>query len=62
MWHAMHGDMKGLHEARDAHDGQLYRVFCLLDGRAPENGLDAQVLVLLSATVKHVGSAMAHKV
>jgi hypothetical protein len=61
MWHAMHGDMKGLHEARDAHDGRLYRVFCLLDSRAPENGLDAKALVLLSAAVKRVGSAMDRK-
>ena len=38
-----------------------YRVFCVLDGRAPENGLDAKVLVLLSAAVKRVGSAMDRK-
>jgi hypothetical protein len=58
MWHAMHDDMKGLHEARDAHDGRLYRVFCLLDSRAPENGLDAKALVLLGGAVKRVGSTM----
>jgi hypothetical protein len=56
MRHAMHGEMKGLHEARDAHDGWLYRVFCLLDSQAPENGLDAKALVLLSGAVKRVGS------
>src|SRR5665213_1680454 len=28
MWHVMHGEMKGFYEARDEHDGQLYR--CLL--------------------------------
>ena len=28
----------------DEHDGQLYRVFCVLDSQAPEHGLDAPPL------------------
>ena len=34
------------------------RVFCLLDSRAPENGLDSKALVLLSGAVKRVGSTV----
>lgn len=58
MWHAMHGEMKGLYEARDAHDGRLYRVFCILDGQASEHGLDAKVIVLVCGGAKRVRSAI----
>lgn len=58
MWHVMHAEMKGFHEARDEHDGQLYRLFCVLDGNAPDRGLDAKVVALIFGGVKRVRSAM----
>ena len=58
MWHVMHGEMKGFYEARDEHDGQLYRVFCVLDSQAPEHGLDAKALTLICGGVKPVRSPM----
>ncbi len=58
MWHAMHGEMKGFHEARDAHDGRLYRVFCVVDSQAPGHGLDAKVVALVCGGAKRVRSAM----
>ncbi|HEY5342885.1 MAG TPA: hypothetical protein VIJ66_04415 [Solirubrobacteraceae bacterium] len=62
MWHAMHGEMKGLYEARDEHDGRLYRVFCVLDSQAPEHGLDAKALTLICGAAKKVRSAMDQRV
>jgi hypothetical protein len=58
MWHVMHGEMKGFYEARDEHDGQLYRVFCVLDSQAPEHGLDAKALTLICGGAKAVRSPM----
>ncbi|MGA2163180.1 MAG: hypothetical protein ABSH36_01780 [Solirubrobacteraceae bacterium] len=58
MWHAMHGEMKGFHEARDEHDGHLYRLFCVVDSQAPEHGLDAKVVALVCGGVKRSRSAM----
>ena len=58
MWHAMHGRMKGFHEARDEHDGKLYRLFCVVDSQAPEHGLDAKVVALISGGIKPVRTAM----
>lgn len=58
MWHAMHGKMKGFYEARDAHDGRLYRVFCILDSQASEHGLDAKVIALVCGGTKRMRNAM----
>jgi hypothetical protein len=58
MWHVMRGEMKGFYEARDEHDGQLYRVFCVLDSKAPEHGLDAKALTLICGGAKSVRSPM----
>jgi len=58
MWHVMHGEMKGFYEARDEHDGQLYRVFCVLDSQAPKHGLDAKALTLICGGFKRVRSPM----
>jgi hypothetical protein len=58
MWHVMHGAMKGFYEARDEHDGRLYRVFCVLDSHAPEHGLDAKALTLICGGAKPVRSPM----
>jgi hypothetical protein len=49
---------KGLYEARDGHDGVLYRVFCVLDSQAPEHGLDAKALTLVCGGAKPVRSPM----
>lgn len=61
-WRLMHKpakkgevDMSGIFEARDRHARKLYRLFCVLDSRAPEHGLAASALVMLSGTVKNVG-------
>lgn len=58
MWHAMHGEMKGFHEARDEHDGQLFRPFCVVDSQAPGHGLDVKVVTLVCGGVKRSRSAM----
>ena len=62
MWHAMHGEMRGFHEARDEHDGRLYRVFCVLDSQALECGLDAKALTLICGGAKQVRSPMDKRV
>ncbi|MGH3051159.1 MAG: hypothetical protein ACRDLK_13460 [Gaiellaceae bacterium] len=61
-WRLMHKskkkgevDMSGIFEARDRHQRRLYRLFCVLDSRAPEHGLAAPTLVMLSGTLKNVG-------
>jgi hypothetical protein len=61
-WRLMHKpkkkgevDMSGIFEARDRHARKLYRLFCVLDSRAPEHGLSAPALVMLSGTVKSIG-------
>ena len=58
----MHGEMKGFYEARDAYDGQLYRLFCILDRQAPEHGLDARAIVLVCGGSKRARSAMGDNV
>ena len=64
-WRLMHKpskrgevDMSGIFEARDRHARKLYRLFCVLDSRAPEHGLAAPALVMLSGTVKNVGEVV----
>ena len=54
--------MKGIYEARDKHGKQLYRLFCVLDRAAPEHGVEAPALVLLSGGAKPVGAAMDDRV
>lgn len=58
MWHVMHDEMRGFHEARDEHDGNLYRLFCVLDRHAPDHGLDAPVVALISGGVKRARTKM----
>jgi hypothetical protein len=61
-WHAMHGLMSGLYEARDAHDGMLYRLFCVLDRKAPEHGLPRPAIAILCGGIKPEDQAMEHDV
>lgn len=58
MWHVMREGMKGFHEARDEHDGTLYRLFCIVDRLAPEHGLDAPTVALICGGVKPVRTRM----
>lgn len=51
-WQAMHGDMKGYHEARDRHGNQLYRVFCLLERNGDTLGLGGPSIVLITGMQK----------
>jgi hypothetical protein len=62
MWHAMHGDMNGLHEARDEHHGELFRLFCVVDRQAPQHGLDAPTVALICGGIKPARSAMPRRV
>lgn len=58
LWHVMKKDMKGFHEARDEHGDELHRLFCILDRNAPDYGLDAPTLVLVSGGHKPSRTAM----
>lgn len=62
MWSAMRNeggvDMSGIYEARDKHRDRLYRVFCVLDRNAPEPGVAAPALVILSGDDKPVRTKM----
>ncbi len=58
----MRDEMRGFHEARDAHDGQLYRLFCVVDRQAPAHGLDAPTVALISGGIKSARTAMAESV
>jgi len=51
-WHAMHDDMAGIHEARDEHDGSLYRLFCVVDRAATQNGIPQPLVALLGGGIK----------
>jgi hypothetical protein len=55
-------DMRGILEARDRHQQDLYRLFCVLDSRAPDHGLGAPALVMLSGTRKKVGEVVPQSV
>lgn len=56
MWEAMHGEMRGIYEARTrGPDRRLYRLYCLLEREAP--GLTGPSLVVLTGLSKPVGHA-----
>jgi hypothetical protein len=57
-WQVMRGDMRGIYEARDRQGNMLYRLFCVLDRKGTDHGLDAPGLVLLSGGVKPVREEM----
>jgi len=50
--------MSGIYAARDEHDGTLYRLFCLLDRKAPAHGLPRPALVVLMGDEKPDNTAM----
>jgi len=56
-WHAMHGEMKGFFECRDQYDKWNYRLLCILDRDAPNCGLEAPALVMLTGGRKQEGHA-----
>lgn len=57
-WQVMHGEMRGIYEARDRLGKTLYRLFCLLDRLGTEHGLDCPSVVLLSGAAKPDGTEM----
>ncbi len=54
-WKAMRDDMTGWFEARDKHDGKLYRLFVIFDRDAP--GLGHSAIVVVGGGVKRDESA-----
>lgn len=52
LWHAMSDDMSGIYEARDEHDGNLYRLFCVLDRAAIDNGISQPLVTLIGGGIK----------
>ncbi|HST42878.1 MAG TPA: hypothetical protein VLK58_25365 [Conexibacter sp.] len=62
LWHAMHGSMKGLHEARDRHGDRLYRLFCVVDAKAILYGHDRRLVTLIDGESKQVRSEMPERV
>lgn len=59
MWQPMHAEAAGCFEIRDEHDKKLYRLFCVIDRKAMENGLTHPVLSLLDGATKPVRTALA---
>ncbi len=57
-WRAMKDEMKGIYEMRDQHGKTNYRLFCLLDAKAPSHGLSAPVVVVLDGASKPEGTKM----
>lgn len=57
-WTVMRDDMKGFHEARDRHEKELYRLFCVLDRDAADHGAEGPAVVLVSGGIKPTGTAM----
>lgn len=56
-WHAMRGDMSGFFECRDQYDKWNYRLLCILDRDAPNFGLEAPAMVILTGGRKQEGEA-----
>jgi hypothetical protein len=51
-WRAMKDEMKGIYEMRDQHGKTNYRLFCLLDAKAPLHGLSSPVVLVLDGASK----------
>lgn len=51
-------DMSGFHEARDEHDGQLYRLICVIDRAAQKNGCPNPVLAVIDGVSKPARTAV----
>lgn len=62
LWHAMHGSMKGIHEARDRHGDHLFRLFCVVDAKAVLYGHDWKLVTLIDGESKRVRSEMPGRV
>lgn len=57
-WTAMRDEMKGFHEARDKHKKELFRLFCVLDREAADQGAEGPAVVLISGGIKPIDTAM----
>jgi hypothetical protein len=52
-WEAMHGAMAGYYEVRvDGPDRRHYRLFCVLERRGADMGLDGPSIVLITGSDK----------
>ena len=58
MWQPMHDEAAGCFELRDEHDKRLYRLFCVIDRKATENGLSHPVVCYLDGATKPVDAAL----
>ena len=54
----MKDEMKGIYEMRDQHGKTNYRLFCLLDAKAPTHGVSAPVVVVLDGASKPAETKM----
>jgi hypothetical protein len=57
-WQPMHDDAKGCFEIREEHDKMLYRLFCVVDRKALDNGLTNPVMCFLDGASKPSNSAL----
>ena len=58
MWQPMHDKAAGCFELRDKHDKKLYRLFCVIDRKAIDNGLTHPVVCYLDGATKAAGTAL----
>lgn len=58
MWQPMHDEAAGCFELRDRHDKKLYRLFCVIDRNAVDNGLTHPAVCYLDGATKAVGAAL----
>lgn len=58
MWQPMHDEAAGCFELRDRHDKKLYRLFCVIDRNAVDDGLTHPAVCYLDGATKAVGTAL----
>lgn len=58
MWQPMRDEAAGCFELRDEHDKKLYRLFCVIDRKATQNGLTNPVVCYLDGATKSVRTAL----
>ena len=58
IWQPMHDDAAGCFEIREEHDKIRYRLFCVIDRKALENGLANPVVCFLDGATKPIQAAL----
>jgi hypothetical protein len=58
-WRVMRGEMSGIWEIRDQHQGTNFRLFCVLDRKATAHGLSSPAIVVIGGASKPEGVEMA---